>query len=91
MAERMRALDDTSVNAIDEARRRTADEGRRLLERVASAECDRLYGVGRTRATRVRIVVVEPPPFSQRRLPDEAGATSNVDLDWAPYEPTSTL
>jgi len=65
--------------------------GKRLLVRTASAECDRLYGVGRTHAVRVRMVQVKAPPFSQRQLPNDAGETKYVDFDWGAYERLPSL
>jgi hypothetical protein len=37
------------------------------------------------------MAVVKPPPFSQRRAPDDAAAVSYVDFDWLPYEHVDAL
>lgn len=76
---------------IEESRMEKGKAGVRLLARVASAECDRLYGRGAAREVRVRMVIVKAPPFSKRHLPTEQGETQYIDFPWAPYEEVSSL
>jgi hypothetical protein len=75
-----------SLEDLDADERRADEWGRRLIARAASAECDRIYGAGRTRQVRLRIVSIKTPPLSKRALPLESGESSYTDLDWAPYE-----
>ncbi|GEM_PF-780092 len=81
----------TLVDELVEIDARERENGVLLLNRIASAHCDRLYGHGRTEAVQVRIVVLRFPRFSQRHLPDEAGELSYILLDWAPYEEVAPL
>ena len=57
-----------------------------VLNRIGSAQCDRLYGEDRTEEVRIRVALLEFPRFSQRHLPNEEGELSYVLFDWAPYE-----
>ncbi len=97
LAERMRNVDDNSpehralVARLDAQRARSTTIGERLLARVASAECDRVNGVGRTRAVRVRMIAIETPPFSKRELAIDSGRRAQHDFDWRPYEAVSSL
>ncbi len=79
------------VDELAQIDARERQNGVLLLNRIASAHCDRLYGRGRTEAVRVRIVILRFPRFSQRHLPDEAGELSYILLDWAPYQDVAPL
>lgn len=90
MLQKHRTNEDSEYNAmVDELVEADAQErknGVLLLNRIASAHCDRLYGQGRTEAVRVRIAVLRFPRFSERYLPDAAGELSYITMDWAPYQ-----
>ena len=80
------------IATFDNAKKKQYELANRLLARIASAECDRLYGDrGATLAVRVRMLVIEPPPFSQRTLPDDAGKASYFDFEWRPHESVSPI
>lgn len=70
----------------EQERKRTAERGHRLLRRVASAACDRLYGDGAATEVAMRMLVTESPPFSRRAEPLSSSATRYVDFPWGPYE-----
>ncbi len=76
---------------INEEQQKRGLAGIRLLGRVASAECDRLYGRGLSREVRVRMATVKSPPFSKRQLPIEEGETKYLDFSWMPYEEVAPL
>jgi hypothetical protein len=81
-----------AVEAIETDRKAKRELGTHLMARVASAECDRLYGPGRTTEVRTRMATVKSPPFSRRwSSAEEAGETSYVDYDWLPYEQVAPL
>lgn len=65
--------------------------GEVMLARVASAECDRLYGVSRTTHVRSRIVIIQPPPFSKRHQPIDPESTRYIEYEWQPYEKVAAL
>lgn len=65
--------------------------GVRLLDRMASAECDRLYGRGLSKEVRVRMAIVKAPPFSKRHLPNSEGETRYIDFPWGAYEEVAPL
>lgn len=77
--------------AIEEMREMDTELAERLLARLASAHCDRFYGVGRTREVRARIATVEAPPFSRRHQPIDPRNASYFEMKWRPYEPVSPL
>lgn len=62
------------------------ERGRFLLGRVASAACDETVGRERATAVQVQLLIHRPPPFSKRRLSDQAGATRYATLPWMPYQ-----
>lgn len=79
---------------LDELRRveqEKRERGFELLNRIASAHCDRLYGPGRTEQVRTRLAVLTFPRFSERHLPDSEGELSYVLMDWAPYQKVAPL
>jgi Family of unknown function (DUF5819) len=80
-----------AVEQIGEEQAKRAEVGMRLMGRVASAECDRLYGQGRTKEVRVRMATIKSPPFSQRRKPTEAGETRYADFPWMTHEKVAGL
>jgi hypothetical protein len=76
---------------LDEDQVRKHERGLRVLTRAASAECDRLYGPGRTSDVRVRMALIKPPPFSERNHPPANPPADYTEFDWAPYEPVAPL
>lgn len=70
----------------DHASRRTRETALFIINRVASAACDRLVAVGQTSAVQGRVLVHQPPPWSQRHLPSEAGTTRYMLLPWGNYQ-----
>lgn len=76
---------------INEEEKKRGMAAVRLLGRVASAECDRLYGRGLSKEVRVRMATIKSPPFSKRQLPIEEGETKYVDFSWLPYEEVAPL
>ncbi|MGH2374771.1 MAG: DUF5819 family protein [bacterium] len=70
----------------DESSRRTRERALFLINRVASAGCDRLVGIGRANAVQGRILVHNPPPWSQRHLPSDGGRTRYIPLPWGEYQ-----
>jgi Family of unknown function (DUF5819) len=79
------------VEQLTEAEKRQREEGYLVLNRIASAHCDHLYGRGRTAEVRVRIAILRFPRFSERHRPDSEGKLGYVALDWAPYQPVAPL
>ncbi len=77
--------------AIEKSRTERGKAGVRILARVASAECDRLFGQKRTRQVRVRMAIVKSPPFSKREQATEEGETKYIDFPWEPYEEVAPL
>jgi hypothetical protein len=81
-----------AIELLEAARKSKKELGYQLMARVASAECDRLYGEGKTSEVRTRMVTVKSPPFSKRwSTAEEAGETSYVDFDWLPYQKVAAL
>jgi hypothetical protein len=80
-----------AIANFDDAKKKQFELAKHLLGRVASAECDRLFGTGVTSAVRVRLLAIEPPPFSKRTLPNESGDAHYFDFDWTPYELVSPI
>ncbi len=70
----------------DQASRRARETALFIINRVASAACDQLIGVGRASAVQGRILVHQPPPWSQRHVPSVAGTTRYVQLPWGDYQ-----
>jgi hypothetical protein len=77
--------------AVEDNRNERGRAGVRLLDRVASAECDRLYGRGRATEVRVRMAIVKSPPFSKRELPTEDGEAKYIDFPWGKYVEVAPL
>jgi Family of unknown function (DUF5819) len=77
--------------AIEEDRNERGRAGVQLLHRMASAECDRLYGYGRSKEVRVRMAIVKSPPFSRRELPTEQGEAKYIDFPWGSYVEVAPL
>ena len=76
---------------INDEQKKRGVAGIRVLARVASAECDRLYGRGLSKEVRIRMAIVKSPPFSKRLLPTEDGETKFLDFPWLPYEEVAPL
>lgn len=74
------------VKRMEEQREKERDTAINVLNRVASAHCDRLHGAGNTTEVRLRLAMLTFPRFSQRNLPDEEGLLEYYMFDWAPYE-----
>lgn len=74
------------IASFDDAKKKQLALAERILARIASSECDRWYGAGATVAVRVRMLAIDPPPFSQRWLSDDAGQARYFDFDWRDYE-----
>lgn len=75
-----------SCRGRDAPARARREMGRIVLRRVASAACDAAVGRGRAEAVQTRILMHNPPPWSQRQLPAAAGSTRYVTLPWERYE-----
>lgn len=75
-----------AIELIEQRRKSRQELGRELMARMASVECDRVHGAGRTKEVRVRQVTVKSPPFSQRWSPLEEGTNSYRDFEWLPYQ-----
>lgn len=82
-----RVRNDPACRGDDPAGRRQRAMGQFLLHRMASAACDDIVGPGRATVIQERILIHEPPPWSRRFMPAEAGSTKYVELPWARYEP----
>lgn len=80
-----------TVDELTKADEQGREHSRNMMNRIASAHCDQLYGYGRTEAVRTRIVFLQFPRFSKRHMPDSAGEFSEVILDWAPYQAVAPL
>jgi hypothetical protein len=92
--EKMRARPDEfkdDLAQIERVDRSRYEMGERTLTRLGSAECDRLYGTGRTAAVRARIVMRDAPPYSRRTDGDRTGDVKVFDLDWHPHQPVAAL
>ena len=63
--------------------------GHRVFARVASVECDRVYGSDRASEVNIRVVTIPPPPYSKRNDPNAKSEISYFDLGWLPYEHVS--
>ncbi|MEO7735563.1 MAG: DUF5819 family protein [Kofleriaceae bacterium] len=82
----------SAVELIERERKAKEALGTDLMARVASAECDRLYGPAHTTAVRTRMVVIKSPPFSKRwSSAEQEGQTSYVDFDWLAYQSVAPL
>lgn len=81
-----------ALEVIDADRKAKREAGTELMARVASAECDRLYGPAQITFVRSRLVTIKSPPFSKRwSTVEEAGETSYTDFDWLPYQRVAGL
>ncbi|MDR7481027.1 MAG: DUF5819 family protein [Armatimonadota bacterium] len=78
--------DAPACRGADPGMQRQRQVGLRVLRRLASAACDRLVTPVRADAVQPRILIHDPPPWSRRHLPAEAGTTRYVLLPWMPYE-----
>ena len=65
-------------------RQKAWDLGTYVVQRVVSASCTGVPGVQRVQA---RILVHEPPPWSRRLEPQDAGTVRYVTLPWMDYAP----
>ena len=89
--DRLRAMSaddpETKEALREDAEERSAAmrQGTALLGRLASVECDRLYGKGAATEVRGRLLSIEVAPFSQRAVPGAVGDRRTVDFDWMPY------
>ncbi|MFN4294262.1 MAG: DUF5819 family protein [Thermoflexales bacterium] len=79
------------LKELDEADRKHRENGIRLINRIASAHCDQLYGMGRTLEVRARLIRLEFPRYSERFLPDSAGKREFFVLDWAPHQSVAPI
>ncbi|QRN99311.1 hypothetical protein JRI60_09945 [Archangium violaceum] len=79
-----------AIELIEKQRKSKQELGREMMARMASVECDRLHGEGRTKEVRVRQVTVKSPPFSQRWSPADSGTSSYIDFEWLPYQRVAT-
>jgi hypothetical protein len=77
--------------ATKEAENARREKGLHMFARLASAQCDALYGRRRTSAVRIQYVIVKPPPFSRRRDADQTGESTVVEFPWLPYEEVAAL
>jgi len=82
---------DELLEQLGRAEGRQREEALTVLDRIASAHCDSLYGPGRTVEVRPRIVVLHFPRFSDRMRPDSDGELTYQLLDWAPYQRVAPL
>jgi len=76
--------DAAACRGADPAMQRQREIGLLVLRRLASAACDRLVAPARVDAVQARILIHDPPPWSRRHLPADAGATRYVLLPWMP-------
>jgi hypothetical protein len=82
---------DRLLEELGRAEGRQREEALTVLNRIASAHCDRLYGPDRTVEVRPRVVVLQFPRFSDRDRPDSDGELTYQLLDWAPYQRVAPL
>ncbi|MDI3285981.1 DUF5819 family protein [Polyangium sp. 15x6] len=66
--------------------RRQFESGRAHANRIASAACDRRFGVGRTAQVSAQLVLRKVPPFGMREGAPTQEDTYTLELPWAPYE-----
>lgn len=76
------------VKHAEQEQHRTATEA---LQRIASAHCDLVVGLGRTDEVRVKLALLEFPRFSERDKPDEEGELRHYILEWMPYQHVAPL
>lgn len=82
-----RVRDHPVCRGEDQASKKQREMGTFLLQRISSAACDDLVGPGRSSHVQARILIHEPPPWSQRDLPGTAGSTKYLALPWMTYRP----
>jgi len=82
-----RVRDHPACRGGDPSARRQRELGRFVLHRITSAACDGLVGPGRASQVQARILIHEPPPWSRRLMPSEAGSTRFIELPWLAYVP----
>lgn len=70
---------------------RRRELGQFLVQRIASLACDDTAGPDQASQVQARILIHEPPPWSQRLMPNEAGSTKYIELPWLPYMPKSAV
>lgn len=71
----------------DNPGRKAAQElGRSVIQRLVSASCADVAGVGDVQA---RILITQPPPWSRRNEPGEAGQTRYLTYPWMAFVPWS--
>lgn len=66
----------------DPATQRQRQVGMAVIYRVALSTCRTVLGPDMATATQARILIHEPPPWSQRLLPSSAGQTRFLTLPW---------
>jgi len=82
-----RSKDHPTCRGEDQASRRARELGQFLLHRIASGVCDGVAEYGRVTSVQTRILIHEPPVWSMRDMPAEAGSTKYITLPWMPYMP----
>lgn len=75
----------------DPMSRRQRELGQFLVQRIASLACDNTVGLDQASHVQARILIHEPPPWSRRLMPADAGSTKFIELPWLPYMPRSTV
>ncbi len=70
---------------------RQRELGQFLVQRIASMACDDAVGPDQASHVQARILIHEPPPWSQRLMPADAGSTKYVELPWLPYMPRTAV
>jgi len=78
------------VEIVEKGRDEDRREGIHLLRRVASAECDRYFGEGRTREVGLRMITRKSPPFSKRWAAITEGSSVAISFGWEGYEKSAT-
>ena len=70
---------------------RQRELGQFLVQRIASLSCDETVSSDQASHVQARILIHEPPPWSQRLLPADAGTTKYIELPWLPYMPRNAV
>jgi Family of unknown function (DUF5819) len=84
------AVIDAARAELEATSKRRFEAGQAHLYRIASAACDRRFGVGRTAYVKARYLSRKVPAFGDRDSSASSDATNELrtyDFAWAPYEP----